>query len=309
MTTATQILVLFSLLGSPPAAVPEDTTLRTPNEQGRIPVLVYHHIGSEDGRWTRTPDGFRRDLELLHARGYRPIRVADLAAGRIDLPRGLSPVVITFDDASPNQFHYLQDGSLDPNSAVGVLEAFGERHPEWQGGATFCLLSAAEAGNAFFGDQRSGVSAGDRRRKIQFLAAEGYELCNHTWWHGRLDERSAQSVREQIGRGQMAIDSMAPGHAIRVFALPLGLWPQDRQLAVRGAWVSPPGDTVRWSHDAVLLAGSELARSPHDPEFDPHAIQRLQVIGDNLAELLDRVERVGHYVSAGPAPARAGRVN
>lgn len=290
------ILALFSLVLLTFPTPAADTTA-PPYEGGLIPVLLYHHLGPEVGRWTRTPDGFRRDLELLHERGYRPIHVADMARRDIRVPRGFSPVVITFDDASPNQFRYLEDGSIDPNSAVGILEAFADEHPEWRGGATFCLLSAAESGNAFFGDERTGVAPEDRRRKVRFLADAGYELCNHTWWHGRLDKRSAAAVREQIGRGQMAIDSVAPGAAGAVFALPLGLWPKDPTLAIRGEWVAPTGDTIRWNHQAVLLAGSAMALSPHHPEFDPHRIQRLQVIGDNLGALLDQLERAGAYVA------------
>ena len=40
-----------------------------PNELGRIPVVEYHLIGAEEGRWTRTPENFRKDLELLYSRG------------------------------------------------------------------------------------------------------------------------------------------------------------------------------------------------------------------------------------------------
>src|SRR5690606_18203232 len=106
---------------------------RTPNELGRIPVLEYHLIGERDGRWARNWERFARDLELLHARGYRPITVRQLVRGEIDLPAGLSPVVITFDDASPGQFRYIErDGQfvVDPRSAVGVWDAFAAKHPE-----------------------------------------------------------------------------------------------------------------------------------------------------------------------------------
>ena len=126
---------------------------RVPNTLGRIPILEYHLIGQEEGRWTRHVDAFRRDLELLYARGYRPISVAQLVDGEIVLPAGLSPVVFTFDDASPSQFRFVErDGKLviDSTSAVGVWLDFRRTHPDWSNKAVFCMLSGAAAGRSFF---------------------------------------------------------------------------------------------------------------------------------------------------------------
>ena len=137
----------------PPVALAgSDTTRhgRSPNELGRIPILEYHLIGDSEGRWQRERGRFRRDLEVLYERGYRPVSVAELVDGRIELAAGLSPVVFTFDDASPSQFRYIEqtDGSLaiDSTSAVGIWLAFAESRPDWRNRATFCLLSGAEAG-------------------------------------------------------------------------------------------------------------------------------------------------------------------
>jgi len=55
-------------------------------------------------------------------------------------------VVLTFDDSSPGQFRYLaQNGStsVDPDCAVGILEAFARRHPDFGLAATFFVLPGA----------------------------------------------------------------------------------------------------------------------------------------------------------------------
>ncbi|MGH7418303.1 MAG: hypothetical protein ACREKB_11060, partial [Candidatus Rokuibacteriota bacterium] len=88
-----------------------------PNELGRVMILEYHKIDYPEERWTRTPENFRRDLETLYARGYRLLALNDLLDGRITLPAGTTPVVLTFDDSSPGQFRYLQrngDLEIDP---------------------------------------------------------------------------------------------------------------------------------------------------------------------------------------------------
>jgi len=91
------------------------------NEMGEIPVLVYHLIGHTNSQFNRTPDEFRQDLVELKADDYYPINVRDLASGNIDVPAGKSPVVFTFDDSSEGQYRVLPGGSLDPNSAVALM--------------------------------------------------------------------------------------------------------------------------------------------------------------------------------------------
>src|SRR5688572_4527388 len=81
---------------------------RIPNELGRIPVVEYHLIDTADGRYARERNRFARDLKLIYDRGYRPVSISQLLDRKIDLPRGLSPVVFVFDDASPSQFRYIE---------------------------------------------------------------------------------------------------------------------------------------------------------------------------------------------------------
>ena len=209
-----------------------------PNDNGRIPILEYHLIADKDTRWGRSADHFRRDLKLLYDRGYRPITVSDLIDKHFDIPAGTSPVVFTFDDASPGQFSYIEkDGQLeiDPNSGVGIWLAFNKAHPDWGKRATFCMLPGASAGHAFFGEKGiAGQKSAWRMKKVRFLAEQGFELCNHTLWHANLAKYSDAVVQEQIARGVMAIDSAVPGYKVRTFALPLGIWPKNRALAKRG---------------------------------------------------------------------------
>jgi len=278
-----------------------------PNELGRIPVLEYHLIGAEEARWTRTPENFRRDLELLYERGYRPVTLRDVVTKRINLPAGTSPVVFTFDDASPGQFRYLeQNGELviDPNSAVGIWLDFAKTHPGWGNAAVFCMLSGAEAGRSFFGNRDiEGQKTEWRHRKVKFLAEQGFELCNHTLWHATLSKYDDAFSQEQIARLQLAVDSAVPGYQVKSFALPLGEWPKNRDVAARGSWTDPKtGKTTSYEHDVVLLVAGGPARSPHDPGFDGLRLPRVQVYGNELVRTLDELDNARtRYVSDGNA--------
>jgi hypothetical protein len=280
---------------------------RAPNELGRIPVLEYHLIGDEEGRWQRSHARFRQDLELLYRRGYRPVTMKQFLDRDMNLPAGLSPVVLVFDDASPSQFRYIErDGRLeiDPNTAVGILTDFNKRNPDWKNAAVFCTLSGAEAGRSLFGDKGiEGQKSEWRFPKMRFLAEQGHELCNHTLWHANLGKYDDAFVQEQIARGVMAIDSAVPGYKVRTFALPLGVWPKNRALAKKGSWRDPKtGRVATYDFDAILEVSGGPTRSPFDPKFNPLSINRVQVYAQELENTLDALDRPGangRYVSDG----------
>ncbi len=287
---------LFALLALV-AARPTGSQAPAPSLPYKIPVLLYHLIGDTDSRWRRSRDGFRRDLQLLYDRGYRPITVAQLVDRQFDIPPGTSPVVITFDDASPGQFSYIERNGLleiDLNSAVGIWVAFSRQHKDWKNRATFCLLPNATDGHAFFGNNGIGGQKTEWRfPKLRFLVQQGFELCNHTLWHGRLDKLPDAAVQEQVARGVLAIDSAIAGYRVRTFALPLGLWPKDGALARAGRWANArDGRTVEYRFDAILEVTGALTGTRYGPGFNPLSIPRTQVIGDNLARLLDQIEPV-----------------
>lgn len=280
---------------------------RAPNLMGRIPILEYHLIEQREWRWGRNYDRFRKDLQTLYDRGYRPVTVSQLLDKKIDLPRGLSPVVFVFDDASPGQFSYIQrNGKLeiDPNSAMGIWLDFNKKHPDWTKSAVFCVLPAAAAGHAFFGEKGiDGQQTAWRFPKIRFLAQNGFEVCNHTLWHANLGKYSDAFVQEQIARGELAIDSAVPGYKVRTFALPLGVWPKNKSLAWEGAWTDPKTHkTLRYHYQAVLEVAGGPARSPYDPKFDPHHMWRVELFGNALEQTLDALDKAGpngRYVSNG----------
>ena len=86
-------------------------------------VLEYHLITDHNSDYARERGQFRKDLELLYNRGYRPVNMSDVLDKKLNLPKGLSPVVFVFDDASPEQFRYIDNkGTLeiDPTSGLGI---------------------------------------------------------------------------------------------------------------------------------------------------------------------------------------------
>ncbi len=268
------------------------------NHSGRVPILEIHLIGDRESAWMIQRDHFRRILQTLYDDGWRPITVNQLVHKDFsDVPNGMSPVVFTFDDASPQQFSYIeQNGKLaiDPNSVVGIWEDFHAKHPDWKNRATFCMLNGGAAGHNFFGDNPKfyGQKKEWRFQKVKWLADNGFELCDHTLWHAQLNKYPDAFVQQQIAQNLAGIDSAAPGYAVHTMALPQGLWPKNKPLAWSGSWTDPKsGKTWKYAFDAVLEVSGGPARSPYDPQFDPHHLPRVIVVNQDLEKEIARLDK------------------
>jgi len=286
------------------ASAGADTGRKLPsNHMGRIPVLEYHVIKDvPNAQYTRNIGSFKADLEDVYKRGYRPITIAQMLDKNFsDVPDGMSPVVFVFDDASPEQFSYIEgpNGQLtiDPNSGVGIWEDFMKTHPGWKNRGTFCLLNGADAGHNFFGDAPARKYKGTQKKewrfkKVKWLADNGFELCDHTVWHMKLSQFPDAAVQQQIAANMVAIDSAVPGYKVRTLALPYGLWPKNKQLAWQGTWTDPKtGQAHPYHFDAVLEVSGGPALSPYDPKFDPHHITRIEAIGNDIHNILDQLDK------------------
>jgi len=264
------------------AAAAHAQTLK-PNELGRVMILEYHKIDYPEERWTRTPENFRRDLETLYARGYRLLALNDLVDGRINVPAGTTPVVLTFDDSSPGQFRYVErDGRLeiDPKSGIGVLEAFILERPDFGRAATFYVLPGASRPNKLFNqDEHAG-------KKLQYLVANGYEIGNHTLWHANLGKYDETIVRGQIAEAQVWIQRHVPNYRPRTIALPHGVYPKDVSWAVRGT-----AKGASYQHDAILMVAGGAAPSPFSRGFDALHLPRIQAVEHDLGYWLGYFEK------------------
>lgn len=239
-----------------PASSAPDPAAIGANELGVVPVLMYHQLSpAPSSEYDQTPDEFRAELERLYRTGYRPVTAKSYVSGKIDLPAGTHPVVLTFDDSTLSQLHFTEDGRPAPDSAIGILEEFGARNPGFAPTAT-CYVNNEPFGN----DPRA----------LPWLAAHGYEIGAHTATHANLASLDGTEVQRELAENVRAIESAAPGTAVRTMALPLGISPADQALATAGSWEGTP-----YRFDAVMLVGAAPAPSPYG-DIDPAAIPRIR---------------------------------
>lgn len=229
------------------------------NELGDVPVLMYHRITpTANSVYERTPEDFRAELERLAAEDYVPVTATEYATGRIDVPAGKHPVVLTFDDGSISQF--TLDGAGEPAAGTGIsiLLDVAAAHPGFRPVAT-CYVNDPPF------EEPTG------KRTLAWLHEHGFEIGNHTLDHANLGRTSDAEVRHQIAGMQRFITDAVPGVQVRSIALPLGVHPKNKRLAADGS-----ADGVDYHHDSVMLVGSNPAPSPWSADFDPANVPRIR---------------------------------
>ncbi|HBN09446.1 MAG TPA: hypothetical protein DD435_12620 [Cyanobacteria bacterium UBA8530] len=251
------------------------------NELGLIPILEYHRFGKKEERWTRTFANFEGDLEFLYRNGYALLSINDFAKGHIDLPAGKKPVVLTFDDGSPEQFRYLSNQGktkrdskgkpeINPDCAVAILDRFAAKHPDFGKAAAFYVLPTA------FEDTASSTE------KLRYLFETGRQIGNHTYNHANLSKHSTSEIQNELSRAQTEVRKSLPGYSLETLALPYGLLPhtpQGIQAVLKGA---------DYLNRVVLMVGANPTYSPFDRRFDSSKVARIQAIDEEWKRWFNR---------------------
>jgi peptidoglycan/xylan/chitin deacetylase (PgdA/CDA1 family) len=255
-----------------------------PDELGRIPVLEYHVITTDaslEAQFVRTADDFRADLQWLYDHNFYVIPLRDLVEDQIKAPAGKHPVVLTFDDSTAGQFRYLfaADGtpSIDPDSAVGIMEDFYAAHPDFGRGGFFAVLPTENSCFAWQLEDTEEDQIGHCAEKLQWLVANGYEVGNHTLNHTDLYDVTDDKFAVEIGGAIDAIQKMAPDATADILAIPYGDYPKKGHEAQREMLRNGFEYKGREIHMlGALMVGSEPAVSPVSTDWDPLYIYRIQ---------------------------------
>ncbi|MCB0192859.1 MAG: hypothetical protein KDJ65_13020 [Anaerolineae bacterium] len=297
-------------------------TLYPPNEQGEVMILRYQNFGDSDEEAQRSLDGFQRDLGQLRAAGFYPINLRNLALGSskysqdIELladegwasfysdellarqlsyiPEGKRPVVITFDGSHESQYRLLPDGTLDPNSAMGVLQAFHDDHPaDWPLRATFFVQpEAAQAEYHLFGQPDFAA------QKLQHIIDAGMEIGLYL---PELAEDSPDSLSEtrRLLSGEVALEELLPEYEVDSLALTS----LDTIPAVTMLQYGAFGER-HYDYRLITLVIGEAAPSPRSGQFSPHRIPRIDVTTDTVENYIDYYANhpKTYFVSSGVVP-------
>lgn len=278
------------------------------NELGRVPVMMYHGIVNKkssetsytggnvdkDG-YNRTVEAFKEDLEFYYQNGYRMIRAIDYVNGIIDVPYGKSPIVLTFDDGNTNNIKVngvTLDGEIiiDENSAVGVLESFKKKYPDFNVTATFFVN-----GSLF---QQSEYN----EKILKWLVENGYDIGNHTKTHVNFSDASTKESEEEVGFVYNKLDSIIPDKYVKLVALPFGS-PYKKTHANFSHIINSNYNGINYETVSTFRVGWMPDYSPFSKDFDKEFIMRVRAYDNNGVDFdIDasfRILKKNRYVSDG----------
>lgn len=231
------------------------------DELGEIPVIMYHQLREDGGGdYDMTPEAFRDELVGLHEAGYVAITTDELTSGRIDVPAGTTPVVLTFDDSTRSQFALTEDGEVDPDTKVGIMLELADELDDFVATGSFYVLQSL-----------FGVAEEQGAALLAELHDLGFELGNHSFSHANLSQLDAEGVQEELALGAQNIRDAVPDAEVTTISLPFGVNPEDRSLLGEGSF-----DGIDYSHAGALLVGSGPAPSVFHTDFEPLAIPRIR---------------------------------
>ncbi len=268
------------------------------NEMGNVPIMMYHGIVNildnetvtktgnvdKDG-YHRTKESFIRDLEFFYQNGYRMIKLNDYVDGKIKTPLGKSPIVLTFDDGLVNNINILgeENGDLiiDPNSAIGILESFKKKYPDYNVTATF-FLNGSLFRQLNYND-----------KILKWLIKNGYDIGNHTYSHLALDTLDIELVKEEVTRVYDILNDSIPNKYVNIVSLPFG----------RPYNVEHPNFNGIINTKAALRVGWSSEVSPFNISFNPMYIKRIRAYDNNgkdfdIKQNFDLLEN-SRYISDG----------
>ena len=257
------------------------------NELGRVPIMMYHSIvDTEENEYTggnvdkngynRTAKAFREDLEFYYQNGYRMIRLDDYIKGIIDVPIGYSPIILTFDDGNADNAKVIgrnSDGSLkfDPNSAIGILDEFKKKYPDFQVTATFFVLQGI-------------FNQKDYNKDIvTYMVNNGYDIGNHTLTHVNFTEVGSERSIKEVGKMYQILDSYLKDKYVHIVALPYGS-PYKKEHENYKYIISGNYDGYEYKTEAALRVGWEPEVSPFSKNFDTSFLKRCRAYDNNGKE-------------------------
>lgn len=225
---------------------------RPGDKKGAVFIAEYHRVLPKEGLYTRSTQNFRKDLDTLYKLGFRPVTLSEFVEGKMTLPPGASPVVLTFDDSSLSQFKMLPDGKIDPQSAVGILENFSKEHPDFPVKATFFILPKVPFGQPGWVNQ-----------KLALIKSWGCEIGSHTLTHSSMRKLSDEKIKQELGGSIDWIRSL--GFEPKTMAVPYGVMPKKVELLKSFTWNGKPYGFIANVRSMGRPAHSFDSKKPDNP--------------------------------------------
>ncbi|MEZ4521739.1 MAG: polysaccharide deacetylase family protein [Thermomicrobiales bacterium] len=216
----------------------------------RIPVLMYHQLGTPVSRYRVSYWDFEQQMIWLRDNGYTPVTMTEAYAGMFgggSLPD--KPAIITFDDGPQSQW-----------AAADILDQYGYK-------------------GIFFVHPNGEL----RPDQLRDLVARGHEIGSHSFSHPYLTQVSDDQLWYEVYDSRIALEEIT-GSRVNFFAYPFGAWDSRVISVVKAAgycgavhaWEGQMWTPEkRWNEPRVEISGElSLAAFASLIEYQPQASER-----------------------------------
>lgn len=153
----------------------------------------------------------------------------------------------------------------NPKSAVGIMEEFYEKHPDFGLNGTFYIN-----GGSFFEGE------GTNKERLEYLINKGFEIGNHTNTHVYLNKVSSDTIQKEIGTLSNLVYDLV-GYEINSLALPFGISSKEYKSYInKGTY-----DGREYENKIILLVGANPAPSPSSENLNLLSLPRVRATGGN----------------------------
>jgi len=260
------------------------------NELGKIPIITYHKIGETDTEYSRSREGFRKDLIYFIENKFHFLSLDEFTSGNIQAPKGSIPILLTFDDSSISQFEMDKNGKILPTSGIGIIESLKKKYPYFKPKGVFFVTPGAKSPNDLFGQKEF------KKAKLDYLLANGYDIENHTLWHANLKKYSSK-IEEQIVQCEQFVQKFLPNHKMTSLALPFGIYPNEseRPRLLKGSYKGQSYKNIN-----IFDYSNRFSFVPEHKDFDAMHIRRIHANEAGIKRMLVEIQKPGiAFVSDG----------
>lgn len=291
-----------TLTPTPVPSTPVTATVWT--EDPTTVVLTYHQFAANHAKQSTSLkvrfEDFENQLIQLYNAGFSLVSLEDWLAGKIIVPPGRRPLVLSLDDLYfNNQLRLGEDGQPIDECGLGILWDFYQAHPEFGYSAALFV----NLGNKLYANPDDPGWEMELAETIAWGMDHDLMPYNHFYTHPELQKTSAAGIlweleiNDQYLRELLRMadrEDLIP--ELRNFiALTYGLWPRPGDEKPMLAYTTPEELPVEVVAEIDLVYVEDYLPPPYDPEFDPIHLPR-HVASPNAIDFL--VEQAGKFPAA-----------
>ena len=269
-----------------PTATQEPSTPITATVWDRDPyivILTYHQFADDiakqsTGLKVRFED-FEHQLNQIYDAGFSLVGLDDWLAGRMVVPEGRRPLILSLDDLYfNNQLRLDEEGNPRRDTGLGVLWYFSQEHPDFGYSAALFV----NLGNKLYANPDDPGWEMELARTIAWGMDHDLIPYNHFYTHPRLDWSTGDQILWEAGQNDLYLRellTMAGRDDLilrlgNILALTYGVWPKRGDIDTMLSYANPEGEPVQAVMEIDPISLEKYLFPPYAPGFNRYHLPR-----------------------------------